>query len=101
MEATNIINKISNALWDLNSNNVEAFFYLFGSYIVDPNKANDIDILVIYKKDTIEIQNKLNKIHESYLFHVIYLTEYEEREFNFISQQKALKIAPVPRATLH
>lgn len=84
MGVINIINKLSYTLYILKINNIEANFYLFGSYILNPSIANDIDILIIYKDKVAEIKKELDKIQESFLFDTIFLTKNEEAEFNFI-----------------
>lgn len=68
--------------------------YLFGSILVNPRFANDIDILIIYES---EIQIRILKkefkpLSKEYPLHMNYFTHKEEKELNFISEQNAKKI---------
>jgi predicted nucleotidyltransferase len=68
--------------------------YLFGSILVEPKLANDIDILIIYDNES---QIKIIKEEFEYLskefpLHMNYFTPTEEKELNFIAGQNAKKI---------
>lgn len=75
-----------------NINQVE--FFLFGSILTDPKKANDIDILILYESSSqIDLIRKEFKVlEEDYPTHLTYFTFSEENEFNFVKQVKAVKI---------
>ena len=68
--------------------------YLFGSLLKDPKKANDVDVLIVYENQnhlqTIKQEFKL--LAQKYPLHISYFTFSEEKEFNFIDEQKAEKI---------
>lgn len=68
--------------------------YLFGSILTNKRLKNDIDILVVYQHaiDVIIVRESLREIELMYPIQLLFLNTKEEREFNFISQQNALKI---------
>lgn len=68
--------------------------YLFGSILINPVCANDIDILIIYENENqIDIIKKaFRDILTNFPVHMNYFTHEEEKELNFIRQQNAKKI---------
>ena len=68
--------------------------YLFGSILLPNRVPNDVDILVVYKnKKYIKlIKQHFIPLSKIYPLHILYFTFAEEKEFNFINEQKALKI---------
>ncbi|OCB77158.1 hypothetical protein B0A79_01955 [Flavobacterium piscis] len=69
-------------------------FYLFGSFLLNPRSANDIDILIIYEnKNQIKVIKKdFENLSKEFPLHMNYFTHKEEKELNFIKTQRAKKI---------
>ena len=68
--------------------------YLFGSILTNVKQANDIDILIIYEGQEILdiVKKEFIALSSDNPFHINYFTFAEEKELNFIKQQKAEKI---------
>jgi hypothetical protein len=64
--------------------------FLFGSILTE-KFPNDIDILILYRHESQlkAIKSELEEMSVTYPLHVIYLTFLEEKEFDFVTQQKA------------
>jgi len=88
-ELTRIANKVNKQVPNLS-------WYLFGSVIDQPKKANDIDLLVIYrnKSDPKIVRNGLYEVPPRYPLHITFLSENEEKELKFISHRKMSPIFP-------
>ncbi len=75
-------------------------FYLFGSLLYS-NSPNDIDLIIVYNKEEISIQDILllrKNLHCSF-FHefkitldITLLTKQEEKSLNFIQTEKAIPL---------
>ena len=64
---------------------------IFGSILKNSRNANDIDLLIIYNDET-EIQiirKEFNSLEKFFPLHLNYFTHSEEKELNFIEEQKA------------
>jgi predicted nucleotidyltransferase len=68
--------------------------YLFGSLLLSDKSTNDVDILILY-----ENQSHVRTVKEHFKFlstiyplHICYFTFAEEKQFNFVEEQKAVKI---------
>lgn len=68
--------------------------YLFGSILENPKLANDIDVLIIYdtQKSLNILKQELRQLMTQYPLHFSYFSISEERELDFIEQQKAQNI---------
>ncbi|PHK36508.1 hypothetical protein VF13_37015 [Nostoc linckia z16] len=68
--------------------------YIFGSVLINSKLANDIDILIIYKDlgDLSILKGEMKAIELHYPLHFSYFTFSEERELEFIQEQKVIKI---------
>lgn len=76
-------------------------FYLFGSLLYS-NTPNDIDIIIVYNKDQISIQDILllrRNLYSSFYnkfkitLDITLLTEEEEKSLNFIQIEKAIRLS--------
>jgi hypothetical protein len=75
-------------------------FYLFGSLLYS-NSPNDIDLIIVYNKDEISIQDILllrKNLYCSFFYKfkttldIILLTKQEEKSLNFIQTEKAIPL---------
>lgn len=64
---------------------------IFGSILRNPKTANDVDILIIYKNEyqIPIIKREFKPLEKVYPLHLNYFTFEEEKELNFIAEQKA------------
>ena len=67
--------------------------YLFGS-ILTSNYPNDIDILILYDNpnDILLFKKCIKPDSLNFPLDILYLTFEEEKQFNFIQEQNAIKI---------
>lgn len=74
----------------------DAEWYLFGSLLQAPQQAIDIDILILYRSDdTAEmIRGELEEITRRFPIHLLFLSEHEEAELNFIDSERCVPIHP-------
>lgn len=74
----------------------DAEWYLFGSLLHTPHQAIDIDILIIYRSDdTAEmIRGELGEVTLRFPVHLLFLSEHEEDELDFIDSQRCVPIHP-------
>ena len=65
--------------------------YLFGSILQDVVTVSDIDVLVVYRvgDDIASLKGGLTTLAARFPLHITYMSEIEEREFDFISMQGA------------
>ncbi|WP_218971553.1 hypothetical protein [Neobacillus soli] len=75
-------------------------FYLFGSLLYS-NSPNDIDLIIVYNKDEISIQDILllrKNLYCSFFYEfkitldITLLTKQEEKSLNFIQTEKAIPL---------
>lgn len=73
-----------------------ATWYLFGSALVDPQGAKDVDVVVIVSSDQHGRKIRENLSVECRLLpvHLLILTEDEERELDFINAQHCVQLYP-------
>ena len=64
---------------------------MFGSVLRNSRMANDVDILIIYKDENQIpiIKQEFQSLEKVYPLHLNYFTFEEEKELNFITEQKA------------
>lgn len=69
-------------------------WYLFGSLLRSPRKAIDIDILILYRSDdtTKIIRGELREVTLRFPIHLIFLSECEESELDFINSEQCVPI---------
>lgn len=88
LEISNLINEVQILEIDCN-------IYLFGSYL-NSEKWADLDVLVVYK--IYEDVNKVKEVFSRHLQHtpldLNFMTQEEEKYFNFINQSNAQQIFP-------
>ena len=65
--------------------------YLFGSILKAKHLVSDIDTLIVYRseEDISSIKEALKPVALRFPLHVIYMSESEERRFDFIDEQNA------------
>jgi len=69
-------------------------FYLFGSFLNNEKAYGDIDILILYATPEFikSIRNDFQDINSYEIFHLMFLSNEEEKEINFAEKVKAKKI---------
>lgn len=72
----------------------KASIHLFGSILRKTNAISDIDIAVVFKPniDPTSIKKSLEAVGKYFPLDVIYMTDVEEREFEFLTGQQAINI---------
>jgi hypothetical protein len=74
--------------------------YLFGSSLVDPSRARDVDILLVYPDGDIwgahELADKLRAVDVIPPYEVLALSRSEEHETGFIHGENAIRLWPQP-----
>ena len=72
-------------------------WYLFGSILTQPGVPKDIDILVIYDSEYSPnaVRKSLAELSLLAPLHLLFMTNDEEREFNFIESQNAKNFYPI------
>lgn len=70
-------------------------WYIFGSLLRRPRQAADIDILVIYRSDDAAetIRRELREISIRFPIHLLFLSECEEVELQFVESQRCVPIS--------
>jgi hypothetical protein len=65
--------------------------YVFGSIVVNPALANDLDILILYNNSchVDSIQREFIDLSKKYPLHLTFFLFSEEKEFDFVSVQNA------------
>jgi predicted nucleotidyltransferase len=65
--------------------------YLFGSILKTKQLVSDIDILIVYRsgEDISSIKEALTPVALRFPLHITYMSESEERRFDFIKEQNA------------
>jgi len=80
-------------------------FYLFGSLLYS-NSPNDIDLIIVYNKDEISIQEILSlrkHLYSSFFnelnitLDITLLSKQEEKSLNFIQTEKAIPLLETTR----
>ena len=68
--------------------------YIFGSFIHNKKKFNDIDILILYESELelLSIKGEIENISICYPLDVYYMTFEEEKELDFINIVNAIRI---------
>ena len=86
-----LVNELVQKANKINNANPFLRWYLFGSILVQPRLANDIDLLIIYQKeiDPGIVRKELNDVLISNPLHITFLLEAEDEELNFLNQQVA------------
>lgn len=71
-------------------------WYVFGSVLKVYPSCSDIDVLIIYKTtgDVARIRASVVKLELERPIHLLFMTEQEEREVNFISSESCIEIFP-------
>jgi len=74
-------------------NNTENI-YIFGSFIHNNKKFNDIDILILYESELelLSIKGEIENFSICYPLDVYYMTFKEEKELDFINIVNAIRI---------
>lgn len=74
----------------------DAEWYLFGSLLQTPKQAVDIDILILYRSDdTAEmIRDELREMTLRFPIHLLFLSEHEEAELDFIDSERCVPMHP-------
>lgn len=69
-------------------------WYIFGSVLREPEKAADIDILIIYRSDesTEMVRNELREAARLFPIHLLFLSEGEEVELQFVDSQRCVRL---------
>lgn len=69
-------------------------WYLFGSLLRTPQKAVDIDILVLYRSDDTAkmIRGELRETTLRFPIHLLFLSECDEAELDFIDSEQCVPI---------
>jgi len=84
----------------MQSNQPKADFYIFGSALTD-SEPNDIDVLAVYTRENCAPEaafDRFNMFLSSLpmfvgkKLHLTPLTQYEEREFDFIRRARAVRL---------
>ena len=72
--------------------NVE--WYVFGSLLREPQRAADIDILVVYRSDDAAdlIRRELRAAAIRFPIHLLFLSECEETELQFVHSQRCVPL---------
>ena len=72
----------------------EARVYVFGSILWKTNASSDIDIAVILKQnvDPRSVKASLENLGRHFPLDVIYMTEAEEKEFDFLKDQQVVNV---------
>jgi predicted nucleotidyltransferase len=76
-----------------------AQWYLFGSVIRGVQTPTDIDLLIVYKRDSDahELRKGLEPFSWSLPLHLLLLRTDEESELQFVKEQRAMCIFPTRR----
>jgi predicted nucleotidyltransferase len=71
-------------------------WYLFGSVVRGVSLPSDIDLLIVYStaRDARELREGLKAYSASVPIHLFLLRKDEEKELQFVRQQRALRIFP-------
>ena len=74
----------------------DAEWYLFGSLLQAQQQAIDIDILILYRSDdTAEmIRDELREVTLRFPVHLLFLSEHEEAELDFIYSERCVPMRP-------
>ena len=77
--------------------------YLFGSIIQSKNNISDVDLLITYEDELElqEIKNKINALEHRLPIDVTYMAIEEEKEFDFIIEQSAVKFDKWPNNAIN
>ena len=69
-------------------------WYMFGSFLKAPDQANDIDILVVYRSDNTAdiVRRELREVATRLPIHLLFLSESEEAELQFVDSQRCVPI---------
>lgn len=72
----------------------KARIYVFGSILQKTSAISDVDIAVIVKPsiDPVSIKISLDSVGRYFPLDVIYMTDVEEEEFEFLAGQQAVNI---------
>lgn len=74
-----------------------AKIYIFGSLLWKKNAVSDVDIAVVSKSIFAQssIKSVLHNLSFSFPLDVVYMSEIEERELDFLANQKAIMLLSV------
>jgi predicted nucleotidyltransferase len=80
---------------DLEQSMLLTEFYLFGSVLNNKMNPEDIDLLVIYNKeeDIPLIKDAMKDLTSNYPLDITFLNRSEEKQFDFINMQNAMRIS--------
>jgi len=69
--------------------------FVFGSFVYGESWPGDVDILVIYEhsSDTKRIRELIAPLYNELPIHVLYLTNLEELQLQFIRNEKCIPLA--------
>ncbi|SRR6266516_7208497 len=102
MEVEEIILKLRHEAQTLAAHVPSARWYLFGSVIRGIRAPTDIDLLIVYKRDSDarELRQGLEPFSQSLPLHLLFLRRDEESELHFVEEQQAIRIFPTKRSAV-
>lgn len=73
-----------------------AEWYLFGSVARHEKLPTDVDLLIVYQRDSDvrELRKGLESLSRSLPLHLLFLRRDEENELQFVAEQRAMRIFP-------
>jgi len=91
---SNIIHSLIKVARQLDEEGHVLSWFIFGSYLHLEKQAKDLDVLILYRLEQSPaiVRTSLNKISIHHPLDLIFMTDDEEREFDFINQQEAKKL---------
>lgn len=94
---SDIINSLIKVARHLDEEGHILSWYIFGSYLRIEKHAKDLDVLILYRhvQSPSIVRESLNNISLCYPLDLIFMTDDEERGFDFINQQQAKKLYPI------
>ena len=96
MELEEIAAKLQDEARTLSRQAPGADWYLFGSIVRRDPLPSDVDLLIVYKDDAdaVTLRRGLANLSHFLPLHVLLLRKDEEKELDFIREEKALRIFP-------
>jgi predicted nucleotidyltransferase len=96
MDLEKIITDLKGVACSLGSHVAASQWYVFGSTTRHKKLPADIDVLIVYEKDS-DVQKLrlgLEALGRRFPLHVLFLRADEERELKFVAEQAAIRIFP-------
>ncbi len=96
MELEEIISRLKNEARALATHAPTAQWYLFGSVIRGVPAPTDVDLLIVYENDfdARELRKGLESLSQLLPLHLLLMRKDEEKELQFITEQRAVKVFP-------